>query len=124
RWRRDITDPRVDKDARVLELIAAYRDRGHLMADIDPIDAMYALRRRNFHPDLDVNTHELTLWDLERKFSVGGFVGKDRMGCTTCCPRSGPPTAARSASSTRTSSRTSSGTGSRSGSRASTTSRR
>ena len=79
RWRRDITDPRVDKDARVLELIAAYRDRGHLMADIDPIDAMYALRRRNFHPDLDVNTHELTLWDLERKFSVGGFVGKDRM---------------------------------------------
>ena len=79
RWRQDITDPRVDKDARVLELIAAYRDRGHLMADIDPIDGMHAQRRRTFHPDLDVNTHELTLWDLDRKFSVGGFVGKDRM---------------------------------------------
>ncbi|HHX84307.1 MAG TPA: multifunctional oxoglutarate decarboxylase/oxoglutarate dehydrogenase thiamine pyrophosphate-binding subunit/dihydrolipoyllysine-residue succinyltransferase subunit [Actinomycetales bacterium] len=79
RWRQDITDPRVDKDARVLELIAAYRDRGHLMADIDPLDGMHAQRSRNFHPDLDVNTHELTLWDLDRKFSVGGFVGKDKM---------------------------------------------
>lgn len=79
RWRQDITDPRVDKDARVLELIAAYRNRGHLMADIDPLDGMHAQRRRSFHPDLDVNSHELTLWDLDRKFSVGGFVGKDKM---------------------------------------------
>ncbi|WP_396230254.1 multifunctional oxoglutarate decarboxylase/oxoglutarate dehydrogenase thiamine pyrophosphate-binding subunit/dihydrolipoyllysine-residue succinyltransferase subunit [Dietzia sp. CH92] len=79
RWRQDITDPRVDKDARVLELIAAYRDRGHLMADIDPLDGKYARRRRTFHPDLDVNTHELTLWDLDREFSVGGFVGKDKL---------------------------------------------
>ena len=79
RWRKDITDPRVDKDARVLELIAAYRNRGHLMADIDPLDGMHAQRRRTFHPDLDVNSHELTLWDLDREFSVGGFVGKDRM---------------------------------------------
>ncbi|MFN3339483.1 MAG: multifunctional oxoglutarate decarboxylase/oxoglutarate dehydrogenase thiamine pyrophosphate-binding subunit/dihydrolipoyllysine-residue succinyltransferase subunit [Dietzia sp.] len=79
RWRQDITDPRVDKDARVLELIAAYRDRGHLMADIDPLDGRHAQRRRTFHPDLDVNSHELTLWDLDRKFSVGGFVGKDKM---------------------------------------------
>ena len=79
RWRQDITDPRVDKDARVLELIAAYRDRGHLMSDIDPLDGMYAQLRRTFHPDLDVNSHELTLWDLDRSFSVGGFVGRDRM---------------------------------------------
>ena len=79
RWRRDITDPRVDKDARVLELIAAYRNRGHLMADVDPLDGMHAFNRREVHPDLDVNTHELTLWDLDRKFSVGGFVGKDKM---------------------------------------------
>ncbi len=79
RWRQDITDPRVDKDARVIELIAAYRDRGHLMADIDPLDGMHAQRRRTFHPDLDVNTHELTLWDLDRRFSVGGFVGQDKM---------------------------------------------
>ena len=79
RWRQDITDPRVDKDARVLELISAYRNRGHLMADIDPLDGMHATTRREVHPDLDVNTHELTLWDLDRSFSVGGFVGKDRM---------------------------------------------
>ena len=79
RWRKDITDPRVDKDARVLELIAAYRNRGHLMADIDPLGDISMQRNRNFHPDLDVNTHELTLWDLDRRFSVGGFVGKDKM---------------------------------------------
>ena len=27
----------VDKSARVMEMIAAYRNRGHLMADIDPL---------------------------------------------------------------------------------------
>ena len=37
RWRTDNPDSIVDKNARVLELIAAYRNRGHLMADIDPL---------------------------------------------------------------------------------------
>ena len=37
RWRTDNPDSIVDKNARVIELIAAYRNRGHLMADIDPL---------------------------------------------------------------------------------------
>ncbi|MBP2474503.1 2-oxoglutarate decarboxylase [Crossiella equi] len=74
RWVADIPDGAVDKTARVLELIDAFRSRGHLMADTDPLN--YRQRR---HPDLDVLSHGLTLWDLDREFAVGGFAGKERM---------------------------------------------
>ncbi|SDT36548.1 multifunctional oxoglutarate decarboxylase/oxoglutarate dehydrogenase thiamine pyrophosphate-binding subunit/dihydrolipoyllysine-residue succinyltransferase subunit [Microlunatus soli] len=63
-----VHEDEVSKQARVFELINAYRVRGHLMADIDPI--AYHLRD---HPDLDVQTHELTLWDLDREFATGDF---------------------------------------------------
>ena len=74
RWVKDIPEGEVDKTARVLELIDAYRTRGHLMADTDPLE--YRARR---HPDLDVREHDLTLWDLDRSFPVGGFAGQQRM---------------------------------------------
>jgi multifunctional 2-oxoglutarate metabolism enzyme len=74
RWVRDIPEGAVDKTARVLELIDAYRTRGHLMADTDPLN--YRQRR---HPDLDVLSHGLTLWDLDREFAIGGFAGQTRM---------------------------------------------
>ena len=70
RWVQDIPEGAVDKTARVIELIDAYRTRGHLMADTDPLN--YRQRR---HPDLDVLSHGLTLWDLERSFPVGDFGG-------------------------------------------------
>jgi multifunctional 2-oxoglutarate metabolism enzyme len=73
RWRTDNPDPIVDKNARVIEVIAAYRNRGHLMADIDPL-RLDKTRFRS-HPDLDVQTHGLTLWDLDRVFKVDGFAG-------------------------------------------------
>jgi multifunctional 2-oxoglutarate metabolism enzyme len=75
RWRIDNPDPIVDKNARVIELIAAYRNRGHLMADIDPL-RLDKTRFRS-HPDLDVLSHGLTLWDLDRVFRVGGFAGAE-----------------------------------------------
>ncbi len=75
RWRTDNPDSIVDKNARVIELIAAYRNRGHLMADIDPL-RLDKTRFRS-HPDLDINTHGLTLWDLDRVFKVGGFAGAE-----------------------------------------------
>ena len=71
RWATDIAtshDSDLNKTARVQELIHAYRVRGHLMADIDPLD--YKQRK---HPDLDVVRHGLTLWDLDREFAVAGF---------------------------------------------------
>ncbi len=75
RWQVDNPDSIVDKNARVIEMIAAYRNRGHLMADIDPL----RLDKDRFrsHPDLDVQTHGLTLWDLDRVFKVDGFAGAD-----------------------------------------------
>ncbi|WP_396836826.1 multifunctional oxoglutarate decarboxylase/oxoglutarate dehydrogenase thiamine pyrophosphate-binding subunit/dihydrolipoyllysine-residue succinyltransferase subunit [Mycobacterium sp. ITM-2016-00318] len=76
RWRTDNPDSIEDKNARVIELIAAYRNRGHLMADIDPL-RLDKSRFRN-HPDLDVTTHGLTLWDLDRVFKVNGFAGGEQ----------------------------------------------
>ncbi|HEU0191851.1 MAG TPA: multifunctional oxoglutarate decarboxylase/oxoglutarate dehydrogenase thiamine pyrophosphate-binding subunit/dihydrolipoyllysine-residue succinyltransferase subunit [Mycobacterium sp.] len=76
RWRPDNSDSVVDKNARVIELIAAYRNRGHLMADVDPL-RLDNTRFRS-HPDLDVLTHGLTLWDLDREFKVDGFMGVER----------------------------------------------
>ena len=64
----------IDKAARVIELINAYRTNGHLMADTDPLEF-----RIRTHPDLDITRHGLTLWDLEREFPVGGFAGEKLM---------------------------------------------
>ena len=64
-------DEEIDKTARIQQLIHAYRTNGHLMADIDPLE--YVQRS---HPDLDVVTHGLTLWDLDREFATGGFGGQ------------------------------------------------
>jgi 2-oxoglutarate dehydrogenase E1 component/2-oxoglutarate decarboxylase len=64
----------IDKATRVIELINAYRTNGHLMADTDPLE--FELRR---HDDLDITKHGLTLWDLDREFSVGGFAGQRTM---------------------------------------------
>ncbi|MQY28639.1 Multifunctional 2-oxoglutarate metabolism enzyme [Nocardia sp. RB56] len=77
RWRKDIKERGVDKSVRVQEMIAAYRDRGHLMADTDPLRLVKDKFRS--HPDLDVTQHGLTLWDLDREFNVAGFHGQERM---------------------------------------------
>ena len=69
----DLAD-NVDKTARVQELINAFRVRGHLMADIDPLEY-----RQRSHPDLDISSHGLTFWDLDREFVTGGFGGKRTM---------------------------------------------
>ncbi|WP_433229172.1 multifunctional oxoglutarate decarboxylase/oxoglutarate dehydrogenase thiamine pyrophosphate-binding subunit/dihydrolipoyllysine-residue succinyltransferase subunit [Micromonospora sp. CA-248260] len=77
RWMRDVavdSEGQINKTARVHELIHAYRVRGHLMADTDPLE--FTIRK---HPDLDVLQHGLTLWDLDRTFPVNGFAGKQRM---------------------------------------------
>jgi 2-oxoglutarate decarboxylase len=66
----DLSDA-VDKTARVQELINAFRVRGHLMADIDPLEY-----RQRSHPDLEISSHGLTLWDLDREFVTGEFGSK------------------------------------------------
>ncbi|MGY1986138.1 multifunctional oxoglutarate decarboxylase/oxoglutarate dehydrogenase thiamine pyrophosphate-binding subunit/dihydrolipoyllysine-residue succinyltransferase subunit [Blastococcus sp. SYSU DS0669] len=77
RWMPDVRVTRegqIDKEARVIEVIESYRRNGHLMADTDPLE--FKVRT---HPDLDILQHGLTLWDLDRKFPVGGFAGERLM---------------------------------------------
>ena len=77
RWATDFDKSDSDsrsKETRVQELINAYRVRGHLMADIDPLEY-----QQRTHPDLDVLTHGLSLWDLDRTFNTSGFGGKSKM---------------------------------------------
>jgi len=76
-WAEDIavdTADAVNKTSRVQELINAFRVRGHLMADIDPLEY-----RQRSHPDLEIESHGLTFWDLDREFVTGGFGGRRSM---------------------------------------------
>ena len=74
RWAQDLAtshDADLDKTARVQEMIHAFRVRGHLLADIDPLEY-----HQRSHPDLDIANHGMTLWDLDREFATGGFGGR------------------------------------------------
>ncbi|MCY4632251.1 MAG: 2-oxo acid dehydrogenase subunit E2, partial [bacterium] len=70
-WRRDVmgadsTTAMALKQSQVDALIAAHRDRGHLIAELDPL----ALNEPDLHQDLDPAGHGLTIWDLDREFEV------------------------------------------------------
>jgi 2-oxoglutarate decarboxylase len=64
-------DEKVAREAAVLQMINAYRVRGHLLADLDPLE--YEVKR---HPELDPAFYGLTIWDLDREFVCGGLCGK------------------------------------------------
>ena len=59
----DNTRTRVEKGAHVMQMINAYRVRGHLLASINPLgnDSYY-------YPELDPAYYGLTIWDLDREF--------------------------------------------------------
>jgi 2-oxoglutarate dehydrogenase E1 component len=69
----DQTQAQTTRQAAVMDLINAYRVRGHLIADIDPLHAMPVL----YHPELDIETYNLTIWDLDRTFNTGGLSGTE-----------------------------------------------
>jgi len=69
---RDDDDDRVLKQVRVQQLINMYRVRGHLQADLDPLHA----EPPAVHPELDLATYGLSIWDLPRTFLVDGLAGK------------------------------------------------
>ena len=60
------------EQANVLQLIDAYRVRGHLLADIDPLKMTTQV-----DPDLDLENFGLTIWDLDREFITGGLHGEE-----------------------------------------------
>ncbi|UTW45851.1 2-oxoglutarate dehydrogenase E1 component [bacterium SCSIO 12696] len=62
------------KQVKVLQLISAYRSRGHLKAKLDPL----GLAKRPGSPDLDLQFHGLNSADLDTTFQTGSlFIGKD-----------------------------------------------
>ena len=58
----------VAKEAAVLQLINAYRVRGHLIADLNPLGQEAA-----YHPELDPATYGFSMWDLDRQFITGNL---------------------------------------------------
>ena len=79
RWAQDVPNSGVDKNTRVMQLIESYRSRGHLLADTNPLGWIQPGLPNPDHRDLDIATHGLTIWDLDRTFNVGGFGGKEQM---------------------------------------------
>ncbi|HET6771183.1 MAG TPA: multifunctional oxoglutarate decarboxylase/oxoglutarate dehydrogenase thiamine pyrophosphate-binding subunit/dihydrolipoyllysine-residue succinyltransferase subunit [Actinomycetota bacterium] len=56
--------PHARRQAGVLRLVNMYRVRGHLVADINPLGSDDILS----HPELDLEHHGLSIWDLDRSF--------------------------------------------------------
>jgi 2-oxoglutarate dehydrogenase E1 component len=63
----------IKKQSRIFEVINAYRVRGHLIADTDPLN-MIPLHE---HPELEIETYGLSIWDLDREFFSGGLGGSE-----------------------------------------------
>ena len=88
RWATDDNPPVgspdwAHKQANVSRLINAYRVRGHLIADLDPL-------RQNpprMYPELDPLFYGLTIWDLDRDVATGGIEGTQVMPLGTVLAR-------------------------------------
>ncbi|MGP5496280.1 multifunctional oxoglutarate decarboxylase/oxoglutarate dehydrogenase thiamine pyrophosphate-binding subunit/dihydrolipoyllysine-residue succinyltransferase subunit [Corynebacterium flavescens] len=79
RWAQDVPNTGVDKNTRVQQFIESYRSRGHLLANVNPLGWHQPGLPWPDHRDLDMTTHGLTIWDLDRTFNVGGFGGQETM---------------------------------------------
>jgi 2-oxoglutarate dehydrogenase E1 component len=60
----------LDKEFAVYQLIRAYRKRGHLISDTNPIR-----KRKDRHANLDLAHFGLTEADLDKEFNAGQFCG-------------------------------------------------
>jgi 2-oxoglutarate decarboxylase len=75
RWSRDRataydTDVYLEKQSNVMQLVNMHRVRGHMLAELNPIgwEVLH-------HPELDLATYGLTVWDLDREFLSDGIAG-------------------------------------------------
>ncbi len=76
KWRRDVNPvdreaALMEKQAKVNQLINMHRVRGHLIADLDPLQ----VKEPKMHAELDPATYGLTIWDLDREFLTGSESG-------------------------------------------------
>jgi len=63
------------RERAVAKLLTAYRSRGHLAANLDPL----AMAAKPEAPDLTLAFHRLSESDLDGTFSTGGVGGRERM---------------------------------------------
>ena len=83
RWKQDVSpvhainreEVLLQKQLAVATLIRAYRVRGHLIADLDPL----RWKAPTMPEELDPITYGLTIWDNDRQFLTGGLAGSDKM---------------------------------------------
>jgi multifunctional 2-oxoglutarate metabolism enzyme len=80
RWAVDDNPPEgspewSEKQAKVFQLINAYRVRGHLIADLDPLRQ----KKPTMYKELDPLHYGLTIWDLDREFATGGIADRQVM---------------------------------------------
>jgi len=68
-----VDSDQVVKQRKVLQLINAYRFRGHQIARFDPLD----VREMPDIPELTLSYHELTETDLDTEFDTGSLAGPD-----------------------------------------------
>jgi len=66
-----VDDAHARKQAGVLRLLTAYRSRGHLTADLDPL----GLAQKMDAPDLGLPFHGLSDADLDTEFDCGTYAG-------------------------------------------------
>lgn len=66
-----MNDEHARKQAGVLRLLTAYRSRGHLAADLDPL----GLTEKMPAPDLGLAFHGLSDADLDTEFDTGNYAG-------------------------------------------------
>lgn len=77
RYQTSVSDLSLDaKQVKVLQLINAFRFRGHQNANLDPLE----LWKQETVPDLDPAFHDLTDDDFEKRFNVSSFaIGQETM---------------------------------------------
>lgn len=63
----------AEDQAKVWQMINAYRSRGCQLADLDPLEY-----RPDLRPSLDPEWYGFTIWDLDREFLTGGLGGKPK----------------------------------------------
>lgn len=61
---------KVQKEFKVINLIDAYRSRGHLFTKTNPVR-----ERRTYHPSLELSNFGLTEADLDETFGAGDIIG-------------------------------------------------
>jgi len=66
----DFHSEAVDKEFKVINLIGAYRKRGHLFTETNPVRI-----RRKYFPTLDLENYELSEKDLDTTFQAGKEIG-------------------------------------------------